>query len=377
MKHHGHGGNNHQKTTDSGDHGHHKEAGNTNQEVQKSANHDNDGYQMQRHHKDEHQNLTSPKHQDHQKVKPKYAETDIELTHSSHKRKHGSKNNQPDAYDDDSYVYNYHNAQEPTSSKDASHVRKKNKEQQIDRSAHASSFHAWHDYSSELEEVQRDRLLKLLTSQDHSESQRGKKGWIHEKEGENNRDDVFDSPLFGNILSSKLQAFGEDRSGQKWFNPYTWSESIAKPSRYHSGHHGRDRMTDWLSSKNVTTMLTGRQWDNRRLVLAKKTIEYFLLPQQLHHLIQTGQLTDIQSNLTTSREERKISQGGLNRESPQHHHHHHYHHPNHREPQSIFYNAFPFLQPLMPGSVRQRPHIPSDYSLQFQPNAFQIAAGDF
>ena len=151
-------------------------------------------------------------------------------------------------------------------------------------------------------------------------------------------------------------------------------------SRHHSDHHGRDPMTDWLNSRNVTTMLTGRQeGNNRRVVLAKKTIEYFLLPQQFHHLIQTGQLTDVQSNLTTT-EERKILQGGLihlplNMESPQHHHHHHhYHHPIHREPQSMFYNAFPFLQPLMSGSERREPQISSDYSLQFQPSGLQIAA---
>ena len=144
---------------------------------------------------------------------------------------------------------------------------------------------------------------------------------------------------------------------------------MSKPSRYHSYHHQRRPMTDWSNSNNVTTMLTARQWNNRRVVLAKKTIEYFLLPQQFHHLIQTGQLTDVQSNLTTT-EERKILQGGLihlplNMESPQHHHHHHhYHHPIHREHQSMFYNAFPFLQP----------QISSDYSLQFQPSGLQIAA---
>ena len=156
---------------------------------------------------------------------------------------------------------------------------------------------------------------------------------------------------------------------------------MSKPSRYHSYHHQRRPMTDWSNSNNVTTMLTARQWNNRRVVLAKKTIEYFLLPQQFHRLIQTGQLTDVQSNLTTT-EERKILQEGLihlplNNESPHHHHHHHhYHHPNPREPQSMFYSAFPFLQPLMSGSVRRRLHNPSDYSLQFQPNTFQVAAGE-
>ena len=73
----------------------------------------------------------------------------------------------------------------------------------------------------------------------------------------------------------------------------------------------------------------------------------------------------------------------LNMESSQHHHHHHhhhyYHHPSQGEPQTLFYKAFPFLQPLISGSA----HIPSDYNLQYQmPNGHQITAagehgGDF
>ena len=137
-------------------------------------------------------------------------------------------------------------------------------------------------------------------------------------------------------------------------------------------------------------MLTAKQLNNRRVVLAKKTIQYFLLPQQIHHLIQTGHLTDVQSNLTTT-EERKILQDvvlshhPLNMESRQHHHHHHhyYHHPNQGEHKSMFYKAFPFLQPLISGSIqRGGVHIPSDYNLQYKmPNTHQITAaereGDF
>ena len=383
------------KKTTQPDEGHHKSINHKNigdrkeahNKGQKSVQRNGDGYQMQRHHEDQHQKLTHPKHQ---QLTSEDAQKDTKLAHITNKNKHGSQNHhQGHFYDDDYYTYNYHNEQEQPPIKDESYHVRKNKEQPLDSSAHqGNSFHDWHDYSMELEDIEGDKLLKFLTSQDHTErggaKNNHKKGWIGEKEGQNNRDDIFNPPSFGNIFSSKYQAFEEDRSGKNQFNPYTLSESMAKLSRYHSGQHGQHPMTDWLNSKNVTTMLTAKQLNNRRVVLAKKTIQYFLLPQQFHHLIQTGQLTDVQSNLTTT-EEKKIlqevvlSQHPLNMESRQHHHHHHHyhHHPNQGEPQSLFYKAFPFLQRLISGSARQRAHIPSDYTLQYQmPNTHQITAGE-
>merc|ERR1719209_1306049 len=88
-------------------------------------------------------------------------------------------------------------------------------------------------------------------------------------------------------------------------------------------------------------MLTAKQLNNRRVVLAKKTIQYFLLPQQFHY-------------------------------------YHYYHHPNQGEHKSMFYKAFPFLQPLISGSIqRGGVHIPSDYNLQYKmPNTHQITAAE-
>ena len=127
----------------------------------------------------------------------------------------------------------------------------------------------------------------------------------------------------------------------------------------------------WLSgtepkSTNVTTMLTAKGLNNKRLVLVKKTLQYFFLPQVLHNLIKLGKLTDLQSNMTSIKEN-KIFLAGLRHHplhmaSPEqqqhhHHHHHHYHQDNHPEPHPMLHEALPFLQPLLPRSMRHQPHV--------------------
>ena len=161
--------------------------------------------------------------------------------------------------------------------------------------------------------------------------------------------------------------------------------------------HSAIAMPNLFNSKNVTTMLTAKDSEDRRVVLAKKTIQYFLLPHHINHLIQTGQLSDVQSNVTTS-EEREILQATLNyhllnlknaqnmqssldMDSPQHHHHYYqqHHHHYHHQPQA-FPNALPLMQQPEWSSPFLNPQIPSNYAGQepgeLKPRPFVYGATD-
>ena len=162
--------------------------------------------------------------------------------------------------------------------------------------------------------------------------------------------------------------------------------------------HSAIAMPNLFNSKNVTTMLTAKDSEDRRVVLAKKTIQYFLLPHHINHLIQTGQLSDVQSNVTTS-EEREILQATLNyhllnlknaqnmqssldMDSPQHHHHYYqqHHHHYHHQPQADFPNALPLMQQPEWSSPFLNPQIPSNYAGQepgeLKPRPFACGAAD-